>query len=674
MFVTESFSLSPAYKQALHEKKPSFGFNGFGEAIYRRTYSRIKPDGAQESWADTVVRVVEGVMAIRKTHYRSHGLRWRDDEWQTDAQSMADAMFDMHFLPPGRGLWTMGTPYIAERGAAALYNCAATAITCLSDDSAFLMDLSMCGVGVGFSTIPTRKQVFAYEPLFSRPGDPDHTYVIPDTREGWVESVRRLIAAYEAGGIVPTFDYSAIRAAGEPIKGFGGTSEGPEPLRKLHLRIMDICDHYRLGLMSETQLITDTMNAIGACVVAGNVRRSAEIALGSVHDDVFLNLKNPRMYPDRQDIAWLSNNSVVLRDHEDFLKLPTIADRIRENGEPGIFNLVNIQKFGRLFREMEDAATLTNPCGEIALEDKEVCNLVEVFPTRCKTRTELDTALYLATLYASTVSLLPTHRDETNAVVGRNRRIGVSLSGIADWTEGTSVAAVTRILRDGYRDVREANKQLARAAGVPESIRVTTVKPSGTISLLAGVSSGMHWPLFRYAIRRVRAGESSPFSKQMIEQGVPWEHDAVSDSTLVFSFPIDQSHTRPVEEVSVWEQASRVAMLQREWADNMVSNTISFNPDTEGRDIERVLAEFAPITKTMSMLPHTPQGAYEQMPYEGIDEGTYNELASKMPALHWEGFAGSDGEDDRYCSGDSCFIRFGGGATLSTHSAASEAT
>ena len=332
----------------------------------------------------------------------------------------------------------------------------------------------------------------------------------------------------------------------------------------------------------------------------------------------------------------MSNNSVVLRadqDYEDFSYIPDMAKRIVDNGEPGMINLYNIQKYARYGKEKHDDATLVNPCGEISLENFELCNLAEVFPPRCKNKTDFYKALKFATFYASTVSLLPTHRPETNAIIAKNRRIGVSISGIAQWASGQCLVEphewgemnytkMTTYLRQGYKIVKEYNAEFAKMAGVPAAVRVTTVKPSGSISLLAGVTPGVHYPVSRYAIRRMRIGKDSPLVPSLVEAGIPHEDDTYSDNTLVFSFAIDHGDVRPCEQVSPWEQFSVVAMLQRCYADNCVSATIYFDKEKDAPDVEKMLAMYIPILKSVSMLPHSGHG-YAQAPYEPIDEEKY---------------------------------------------------
>ena len=413
-----------------------------------------------------------------------------------------------------------------------------------------------------------------------------------------------------------------------------------------------------------TRLIADIFNSIGACVVAGNVRRSAEIALGDVNDPDFINLKNYTDNPERMEIGWMSNNSVTLTsgdDFEDFSYIPDMAKRIVDNGEPGMINLYNMQKYGRYGKESSDEANLCNPCGEICLENFELCNLSEVFPHRCNDIDVFNQALKYATFYSTSVSLLPTHRPETNAVIAKNRRIGVSISGIAQWVSDAApkdwgamnYTRLTRILRDGYKIVRAENKRLAKAAGVPESIRVTTIKPSGSISLLAGATAGVHYPVSRYAIRRVRVANDSPLVPSLKRAGVPHEKDTYSDNTLVFEFTIDHGDVRPCEQVSPWEQFSLVALLQRCWSDNMVSATVYFDKEKDANDIEKLLAMFIPVLKSVSLLPHSGHG-YAQAPYEPIDKEEYEKRRSNYKNIEFNSVSGSVPTGSRFCDGEKC--------------------
>jgi len=654
VIVQERYELPQSVKNELRARPVPWGFGPLSEAVYYRTYSRSNGHG-QEQWADTVIRVIEGVMSIRKDWLvNTVGKKWSDKHRTPLARELAYAVHDMKLLPPGRGLWAMGTDYVYDRGSHALNNCGAVSVhRSLALPARWLMDSLMCGVGVGFTT----HEAHLYQ--MKTPKGEEQTYVIPDTKEGWAESVKRLIQSYERGGRPVGFDYSNIRRAGVPIHGFGGVSAGSAPLRKLHNRLRNYLNDRAGGKTSDTRLIADCMNAIGSCVVAGNVRRSAELAVGSPYDEEFLNLKNYDSNPDRSDIGWMSNNSVALQTSEDFMTLtsPEIGERVADNGEPGILNMINVSKYGRTGDRMPDAAVAVNPCGEIPLESTELCNLVEVFPTRCDPK-ELNRVLELATFYASTVALLRSHSAQTNEVTSRNRRIGVSVSGVADWLDSTSVPHVFDSLNRGYDVVRLENKRLAREAGVAESIRVTTVKPSGTVSLLAGVSSGVHFPLGGYVLRRMRVAQDSPVSGLLIAAGVPHEPDVVSDNTEVFEFPLryGQGRTRSVKNVSVYEQAAVVSMLQRCWADNAVSNTLSVQP-SEQHEVERVLALFAPQVKSLSLLPDRENG-YKQMPIERITKEEHDNRMSKIGVVPWDGLEGSQGDatSEGYCADDRCEI------------------
>lgn len=931
----------------------SYGFDQYSECVLYRTYSRRKDDGNNENWNDIVIRVIEGIMSIRKNHYINNHLEWDDTQWTPFVKEFTKYIYTMRMLPPGRGLWACGTKYMYERGAAALNNCGAATTTDLVLGAVWTMDMLMCGCGIGFDTLWDGKMKYPNK-------ENTYVYVIPDSREGWVNSLGLLLLAYVRNtswklpaGIpkkeiykkFPIFDYSLIRSKGQAIKGFGGTASGPLILKKLHIKVElffdayykskqnpenvnehvcqmikdaeergcsfasyiipfdtiydnlfikycdnvndldDIIEHYlplimndnlELGIANckqylsdnvnyaesimeklngihnlgmedinnkddyslelmiffqhlynqncltgtnvycannlieqikeikdktygKTRLIVDIFNSIGVCVVAGNVRRSAMLSLGEPGDEEFIKLKKYQYNPERGCIGWMSNNTVRLSKTEDFTdQIPLIAENIKNNGEPGIYNQLNIHRFGRVGRRVypldewtreqeEDKATLLNPCltrdtriltddgyvpieqligkqftamigskkylstekgfwhtglkevfkittengfyvkatdnhrfmkngkwtevknlhindkliiyngksssiesiesvgyedvydccvlethsfiangfmshncSEIPLKPFELCNLSELFPTRCLDENgEFSLEDYLkackyATFYSSTVSLLPTHWSMTNKVIAENRRIGVSMTGVADFYCKYNYTNLVNICHKGYRIIRKENKRLADEAGVKESIRVTTIKPSGTISSLVGVSPGVHFPTFQYAIRRIRIAKQMPIVKLLQDANVPYEDDVYSENTYVFEFPISYGNTITAEDVGLFEQATILAALQREWSDNMVSVTLYFNPETEADSIERVLALFIPLIKSASLLPHTNKGVYAQCPYEKIEEDEYMRRKASILPIDWSAFCGSDGERPNYCNNDTC--------------------
>lgn len=276
------FQLDPDFVANYATLKPPFGFGGLGELVYLRTYSRTKEDGQKERWHETIERVVNGTYSMQKRWILAQKLPWSESKAQRSAQDMYDRMWHMKFLPPGRGLWAMGSPLTEERDLhAALFNCAFISTkniaTAGADIYAWLMNASMCGIGCGFDTAGANLITIQH------PKDAID-FVIPDSREGWVESVRLLLNAYFLGSPLPRFDYNKIRPAGLPLKGFGGVSGGPECLMELHRQLQSLLQPLVQTKITETTLV-DLANLIGKCVVAGNLRRTALLALGSATDE-----------------------------------------------------------------------------------------------------------------------------------------------------------------------------------------------------------------------------------------------------------------------------------------------------------------------------------------------------------------------------------------------------
>jgi ribonucleoside-diphosphate reductase alpha chain len=729
-FVKTKFELEKKTVDLLRALKPNFGYDGFGEFLFYRTYSRIKENKGNENWADCVIRVTNGVMSIRKDWYIKNNIYWDECKWQDFAKHLSFSMFNMHWLPPGRGLWSMGTDYVYDTGSMSLFNCGFVTLNDLPNNLHWMMDTLMNGVGIGFGIEKNSNLTYGM-PLDSK----NIKIIIDDSREGWCDSTKILLESYMVPGH-PTvaFDYSLIRKAGLPIKRFGGISSGPDPLIKLHENIRKYSSRYFRSdsyNYSSTMLKADLANFIGCCVVAGNVRRSAEIAIGSINDEDFLNLKNyeSEKFAYRKEHGWMSNNTVRLEHTEDFEKLDKVAKSVLLRGEPGYLNLMNVRNYGRVGKNDNvqiDEAEGLNPCGEIPLESYELCNLAETIPTRCKNIDEWYDGVRFATFYCSTVNLLPTHRQETNSVMFKNRRIGAALMDFVGWKHTHGVCKITRWMREGYKIVEKVNKELAIEAGIRESIRKTTVKPGGTVPKLTGKSSGIGYPNFKIMKRRVRIQMNSPIYHFLIAHNVPHEKDLYSDNTEVFEFAIKSDCPREAKDVSIWEQAMNIVLVQREWADNAVSNTIcfkpkwvlvkeicvanpdlkdiinsieematefgvkepdsyfgewetydhdcsykmvsdmddkrmilkvfEFNPKHEEDEIESVLSSIAPLTKSVSMLPHTSEGVYKQMPEEEMTEGEYSNWKNLVTPFDWSKLSAFQAQGEKFCDGDRCSV------------------
>ena len=672
-----SFRISDEFVASYKEKKPPFGYqdaagNSVGEITFLRTYSRLKDDGTKETWPEVCERVINGMYSLQKDHCKSSRLPWNDTKAQASAKEAFDRMYNLKWTPPGRGLWVMGTPLVnVQRNSAALQNCAFVSTIEMSKNNpakpfAFLMEASMLGVGVGFDDKGADKDFTIYAP-----GKTDSPAVIeiPDTREGWVTSVAALLNTYlKSDQNEAVFDYKLVRPAGAPIKTFGGTAAGHEPLLKLHSHIRRLFDN-RAGEKLTRKDIADIGNLIGVCVVSGNVRRSAELLIGRIDDQDFLNLKNAEVFPERNSYnadspgwGWMSNNSVETAVGID---LSPIVEGIARNGEPGVIWMDVSRKYGRLadpVNNKDHRVAGYNPCAEQSLESYECCTLVETYLNRHESLEDYKRTLKFAYLYAKTVTLLPTHWEETNAIMQRNRRIGTSMSGVANFADIHGLPVLRDWMDAGYATIKDYDNTYSEWLGIRESIKMTTVKPSGTVSILAGESPGVHWtPGGKYFNRAIRFSNDDPMLPlfKMANYRVEPASESPTTTSVVF-FPIKSEAERAERDVTIFEKMSLAATAQRHWSDNSVSVTISFDPDTEARHIGTVLHMYDGQMKSVSFLP-SGNSTYPQMPYTQISEEEYNSSMGSLFPIDFSGVYGglaADAIGEAYCTTDACEIKF----------------
>jgi ribonucleoside-triphosphate reductase len=670
-----SFRISDDFLASYKTKTPPFGYkdaggNSVGEITFLRTYSRLKEDGTKETWVDVCERVINGMYSLQKDHCKRNRLPWNDAKAQASAKEAFDRLFNLKWTPPGRGLWVMGTQIVnVQRNSAALQNCAFVSTAEMNKLNpakpfAFLMEASMLGVGVGFDDKGADKDFTIYEP-----SKPVVTEVIEDSREGWVQSVTNLINCYLKADQNPIeFDYSLVRPAGTPIKTFGGTASGPGPLIKLHKAINSLFKG-RDGQKLTRKDIADIGNLIGVCVVSGNVRRSAELLIGRIDDADFLNLKNAEVFPERNSYdsenpgwGWMSNNSVETSVGQD---LSPIVEGIARNGEPGVIWLDMSRKYGRLAdapNNKDWRVAGYNPCAEQSLESYECCTLVETYLNRHENLEDYKRTLKFAYLYAKTVTLLPTHWEETNAIMQRNRRIGTSMSGVANFADSVGMPVLREWMDEGYKTVKNYDTVYSEWLGIRESIKMTTVKPSGTVSILAGESPGVHWtPGGKYFDRAIRFSNDDPMLPLFKMANYRVEPASESpDTTSVVFFPIRSDAKRSEKEVTIFEKMALAAAAQRYWSDNSVSVTISFDAEKEKDYIGTVLHMYDGQLKTVSFLPEGNM-TYPQMPYTQITEEEYESYTGKLFPIDFSGvYAGmaSDAIGENYCTTDSCEIKF----------------
>jgi len=669
-----SFRLSEEFVAKYQFTPAPFGFsdagsNSLGEITFIRTYSRVKEDGTKERWHEVCRRVIEGMYSVQKNHAKDNRLPWNDNKAQKSAQEAFQRMFELKWTPPGRGLWAFGTPMTMEkRNSSSLQNCAMVSTRDLDRNDpgalfAWVMDALMLGIGVGFDTLGQDKKMAIYAPT-----EPEATYEIPDTREGWVESVRMLINSFlRQNQSIQLFNYDLIRPLGAPIKGFGGVASGPAPLIDLHTRIRNVIGS-RAGEFLDSRAIVDIVNLIGTCVVSGNVRRSATLALGTAEDNGFINLKNPEVFPERNSYdpekpgwAWMSNNSIsatVGTKYEDYV------DLIADNGEPGFIWLDVAREYGRLkdAPDYKDSRIMGfNPCAEQPLESYELCTLVEVHLNRHESKEDFLKTLKFAYLYGKTVTLMPTHWPVTNGIMQRNRRIGTSLTGIASFADTYGLPTTREWMDEGYEKIRHYDHKYSEWLCVRESVRVTTVKPSGSVSLLSGATPGVHWgPGGEFYLRAIRFGNTDPMLHLFKAAGYKIEADLVSANTSVVYFPVASGHKRAEKQVSLFEKIGLAATAQKYWSDNGVSVTLSFDKENEKKFIAPALNMYEGQLKAVSFLPMGDK-VYPQQPYSEISREQYNSYVGTIGKIDWsaiyDGVENLEAEGEQYCSTDACEIK-----------------
>ncbi len=646
--------LSPRFLARYQEVEPPFGPLGY--IVFKRTYARWLGERT-ENWAETCSRVINGNFMLE---YDARGPECFEQLCQ-EAEEAYHHMFYLHWLPAGRGLWASGIR-TSEVNGAALTNCFYINVKPVDGDPTtpfcFMMDNSMLGAGVGFGVgqhhIAQLPPVAAHLPelRFTPQGQ-----TVPDCREGWVAALKTLmqhIFGLQQSPVLD-FDLSAIRPKGTPLVTFGGVAPGSGPLQEVLTDILAVARQFA-GQPLTSVAVTDIMNLIGRCVVSGNIRRSAQIALGDWFDEPYRLMKNcdytqadpsPEEQEKRrlnQHHRWASNNTLVINSDEDPVDWDAVAHSIVLNGEPGFLNLDRCRNYGRLIDGRQPGIDAlvdgTNPCGEISLESGEPCNLVELFPSRVPDEDTLHTVARIAYRYAKRVTMAHYAWPETQAVVARNRRIGVSISGWQDWRLAHP-GDLTPVLNSLYASLRQEDKRFSQRLGIPESVKITTVKPSGTLSLLAGVSPGIHWHYAPYYLRRVQMQTNSELAAYCQWLGFTVRPAVTTPDAVVVEFPIaspnaDHPSFRATADVPLTEQLAFQHWVQTYWSDNQVSATLNFK-QSEQEQVAGVLCQAAQELKSTAMLPLFELDAndalekrYPDLPYVPIPKARYHELMAGL--------------------------------------------
>ena len=628
-------------------------FSTVGYITYKRTYARrldeTNPNSPTEEFEDTVNRV------IASTNNQLN-VGFTDDE----KARLRKYLMELKGTVAGRFLWQMGTETVERLGLASLQNCAFTVINEPVRPFTWAMDMLMLGSGVGYNI--QRKNIDKLPEVnsqFSRPvrvDSNDADFIVPDSREGWVQLLGKTLKAAFLSDKKPTFTYSTVlvRGKGSTIKGFGGTASGPEDLCWGIEKISEVLEK-RAGKKLRPIDALDVMNIIGAVVVAGNVRRSAQIAIGDPDDVEYLLAK-------RWDMgnipSWraMSNNSVVCNDIKDLHEY--FWDGYEGKGEPyGFINLRLSRKMGRLgdTNYPDPDVEGYNPCAEQSLAAYETCCLAEVYLPNVTSKEELiDICQLLYRINKHSLSL-PCHLDETADIVHKNMRMGIGVTGVLQATEEQK-----SWLSPTYEELRAFDKAYSAEHGFPESIKLTTVKPSGTLSLLPGVTPGCHPAYAQYMIRRIRISADHALVNVCREHGYPVEYQQNFDgsedhSTVVVSFPFAYPEgTVLANQMTAISQLETVKWLQEVWSDNSVSCTVYYRKE-ELPEIKKYLAKnYKNNHKSLSFLLHSDHG-FKQAPYEEITKEAYDALVSKTTLITKVDEATFDGGDE--CATGACPVK-----------------
>jgi len=631
--------------------EPPFGGNGLGYIVYKRTYSREIPGlNRSEEWWETVARCVNGAQKIGA------------DYTKAEAERIYDYIFNLKCSFAGRALWQLGTDMIDQFGGPSLLNCWVTSIEKI-EDFEYLMDNLMLGGGVGFSieranvhSFPKVKSGVSITHIPSNDAD----FIVPDSRSGWSALLRRVLKSYLYNGKSFTYSTILVRGKGAPLRTFGGTASGPEVLVE---GIGEICEilRNREGKKIRSIDALDIANIIGKIVVAGSARRSAQLAAGDPDDYLFLRAKRwdkGNIPPYRGN----SNNSILADDYEEIID--EVWNGYMGNGEPyGFLNRKLARTMGRLGEKANDSKVIgTNPCSEIWLEDGECCNLAEIFLPKIDSYKELCDISKLLYKTQKAITGLWFPYEKTRNVVKRNRRLG---QGITGWLQASEkqISWISKC----YDELKQFDEEWSAKKGINKSIKLTTVKPSGTLSLLPFVTPGIHPGYSRYFIRRVRIGSHDPLVQLCRNHGYKVSYDIGVDGRenhlfSVVEFPCEYPESTIIaENLTAIDQLEWVVKAQELWSDNSISVTVYYKKE-EMEDIKDWLKKnYKNKIKSVSFLLHADHG-FKMAPYEPISQADYEKTLAKIKEIKSSDFesansASASDDLDLECDGGACPIK-----------------
>ena len=598
-------------------------------------YARWMPkEDRRENWDET---------CRRYTDY------WLDKELinEKEADELFRAVHEGLVMPSMRCMMTAGKAL--DRDNVAGFNCSYVAI---DHPLAFseLMYILLCGTGVGFSV--EKKYTDKLPSIADEFTASDVVIRVADSKIGWVEAVKELVALLYAGK-VPTWDTSKVRPAGAVLKTFGGRASGPGPLEALMVYTVETFK-VAAGRKLTTLEAHDLCCKIAEVIVVGGVRRSALISLSDPDDSRLRNAKSGSWWLSHPERA-LANNSAVYDSKPEFSfflnEVKSLYDSM--SGERGLFSREACKNIVTSHgRRDPDHSFGCNPCSEIILRPNQFCNLSELVVREGDSIEDLKYKAKVATIFGTLQSTLTDFRY-LRKVWKKNTEeealLGVSMTGIMDHSVlsgGEGPELLEEYLVELRKVCLDTNRKWAKRLGVNPSAAITCIKPSGTVSQLTNTASGIHPRFSRHYIRTVRADVKDPMAQYMKQVGFPCEPDVMKpDTTLVFSFPIKSPLSSvTVDEVGALQQLELWKAYQLFWCEHKPSITVYYKPEEFLPCMSWIWDNFS-LASGISFLPYS-EHTYQQAPYQEIDEAAYTRALKEMPKdINWQDLADFESED-----------------------------
>ncbi len=619
--------------------------NAAAEFVYTRTYSRwIDSLNRRETWPETVQRFITFLKEERGDKIPAKVLR-----------KIQEAILNMEVMPSMRALWAAGDA--ARKDNTTMYNCSFIAVDSIKSFSECLHILC-CGAGVGFSVEAKHVNKLPEIKPLDLTKSPKY-FPVMDDKEGWADSVDFLVTNLFDGQDV-IFDYTLIRPKGSRLKTMGGRASGPEPLILLHAYAKELFGKAQ-GRKITTLEAHDLMNKIAEIVVVGGVRRSSQISLSDLHDEEMRNAKN-WPFPLHRAMA---NNSAT------YYTQPSAVEFLKEwsvlassgTGERGISNIGSARKKAPT-RRKGDLIEGFNPCHEIALRNREFCNLSSIIVRPGDDLDSLlekvETATWIGVIQ-STFTYFPYLSDEWKNNCEEERLLGVSLSGQMDNVDALTDVAIRAMKSRALKVAAKA----AKALGINAPVAITCVKPEGTSSQVVYSGSGVHTWYSDYFIRRYRISSHDPLCNMLKDQGFPMmpENGQTADTanTWVVSFPMKAPEgAMTKEKMTAIQQLEWYKKIQINWCEHNASATI-YVEDNEWFAVGNWVYQNWDIVNGLSFLP-ADGGKYQQAPLEKIGKTVYDDMVKKMINIDYSKLTvfekedNSEGAKTLSCTGGACDI------------------